>query len=192
MLLGTVGVLDTNTAPYQPSTHALIEQQCAYCHMQTAPETEGPSEPEGEMAAVTGHSFAMASYEACTKCHGSNTNTIAFFVKTIQTTTVSNPDFGIDAVKNLLDLWGTSVAPEMLRTNYGALSWEYTSPGDLEPSGSSGPTTAEQALIPDDIKKARFNLYLVLYDGSLGVHNGPYALALLQTARDLVEAQLYQ
>ena len=26
-------------------------------------------------------------------------------------------------------------------------------------------------LIPDNIQKARFNLYLVLYDGSLGVHN---------------------
>ena len=161
--------------------------------MQTAPETEGPSEPEGEMAAVTGHSFAVTSYEACTKCHGSNTNTIAFFVKTIQTTIVSNPEFGIDTVKNLLDLWGTAAAPEPLRTKYGALSWEYTNPGDLEPPGSTGPTTAEQtAYVPAEIKQARFNLYLVLYDGSFGIHNGPYAIALLQTARDLVIGQIYQ
>ena len=77
-------------------------------------------------------------------------------------------------------------------TNYGTLAWEYTTPGDLSPSGAVGPSTADQALIPDDIKKARFDLYLVLYDGSFGVHNGPYDSDLLQSAQTFVENQLYQ
>ena len=33
-----------------------------------------------------------------------------------------------------------------------------------------GPTSAEQAAVPDAIKQARFNLYLVQHDASFGVH----------------------
>jgi len=78
-----------------------------------------------------------------------------------------------------------------LRTNYGTRAWEYTNPGDLS-AGGSGPGSAEQGLIPDAIKKARFNLYLVLYDGSYGVHNGPFAITLLESARRWVQEELNQ
>ena len=37
---------------------------------------------------------------------------------------------------------------------------------------------------------ARFNLYLVFHDGSLGVHNPLYSLSLLDTAESMVEAEL--
>jgi hypothetical protein len=47
-------------------------------------------------------------------------------------------------------------------------------------------------LIPDNIKKARFDLYLVLHDGSFGVHNGPYAIRLLDTAMEWVRGELGQ
>jgi hypothetical protein len=47
-------------------------------------------------------------------------------------------------------------------------------------------------MIPDDIKKARFDLYVVLYDGSYGVHNGPYDIELLQNAQSWIDGQLYQ
>ncbi len=198
MLLGTVGVLGTNASPYQPSTHALMEMQCAFCHMQTAAHQNGPP----EVAAITGHNFGVTSYQACTKCHGSNTNTIAFFVSTIQSTINSSQDFSIQNVKALLNLWAENKAPVEIQ-GYGDLAWEYDNAGTLSnPDGlstirgphsdSNNPALDEQKYIPDDIKKARFNLYLVLYDGSSGVHNGPYAIALLQTARDLVEGQLYQ
>jgi hypothetical protein len=50
----------------------------------------------------------------------------------------------------------------------------------------TGPSTAGQALIPPNIKRARFNLYLVLNDGSFGVHNPLFALNLLDTAYDWV------
>lgn len=60
-------------------------------------------------------------------------------------------------------------------------------------SGGSGPTTAEQnQYVPDEIKKARFNLYLVFYDGSFGVHNAPYDIELLSAANAWVEGLLYQ
>ena len=36
MLLGDIGVIGTNLAPYQPSTHArFFTNQCVDCHMQT-------------------------------------------------------------------------------------------------------------------------------------------------------------
>lgn len=189
MLIGTIGVAGTNLTPSQPSTHALMEKQCVYCHMQTSAHQNGPP----EVAAVTGHSFAVTSYDACTKCHGPDTTIIGGSVGTVKELITSNQNHtGIQDVKALLDQWATTAASAALRTKYGALGWEYSSPGELAPAGSSGPTTADQALIPDEIKQARFDLYLVLYDGSYGVHNGPFAFALLQTARDLVAGQLYE
>lgn len=46
--------------------------------------------------------------------------------------------------------------------------------------------------LPDftHIQKARFDPYLVLYDGSYGLHNGPYSLTLLDAARDWVQLEL--
>jgi hypothetical protein len=72
-------------------------------------------------------------------------------------------------------------------------AWEYTSPGELSnPPGvtNAGPASIEQPLIPDTIRKARFNLYLVQRDGSFGVHNGPFAITLLNAARNWVQAEI--
>jgi len=78
------------------------------------------------------------------------------------------------------------------------VAWEYMTPGGLtwttnsagnvtswsldKPVNFTGPNTAGQALIPDQVKRARFNLYLVLNDGSFGVHNPTFALNLLSAA----------
>jgi hypothetical protein len=43
-----------------------------------------------------------------------------------------------------------------------------------------------------NIKKARFNLYLIANDGSDGVHNGPLAITLLQAAQSWVTTELNQ
>ena len=56
----------------------------------------------------------------------------------------------------------------------------------------SGPDAAGQALIPVNIKKARFNLYLVLNDGSLGAHNLIFAISLLNAAQFQVLEELFQ
>lgn len=176
MMLGTVGVLDSGTAPNLPSTHSKLEKQCVTCHMQTSAHQDGPP----EVAAVTGHLFEVQTYDACARCHGSAANgqALAGFAKeAIQ--------YRIQQIKQDLDLWATTKAPLSLRTNYGALAWEYTHPGDLS-SGGSGPNASEQLQLPPNIRKARFDLYLVLYDGSYGVHNGPYAITLLDTAENWV------
>ncbi len=178
MLLGTVGVLTSGKAPHQPASHALlIKDQCAGCHMQSKPYTDGSS------AAVTGHSFEVVSFDTCRTCHPLPEQLVQF-----TTGAVSNQ---VQEIKAALDLWAVTKAPQALRSKYGMRAWEYTNPGDLSPGGS-GPTSAEQALIPTNIQKARFNLYLVLNDGSFGVHNGPYAVTLLDTAQTWVDLELHK
>ena len=192
MLLGTVGVLPEGVSG-GPATHAgtkfladdsgrllLVTNQCVTCHMQTGEYQHGPP----EVAAITGHKFEVTSYGACADCHGSGANAEGL-VGLLHGFVADE----IQQVKARLDSWAATQAPGSLYAAYGTRAWEYTTPGDLSPGGS-GPTTAEQALIPDNIKKARFDLYLVLYDGSYGVHNGPYAFTLLESARNWVEQEL--
>jgi len=95
----------------------------------------------------------------------------------------------VQQVKASLDLWAQTKAPPDLYAKYGTRAWEYTTPGDLSPGGPDS-SSSEQALIPANIQKARFNLYLVFYDGSFGVHNGPYAVTLLDTAQTWVQGAL--
>ena len=128
-----------------------------------------------------GHTFRVESLNNCAECHSDPELLLTFATFAISSQ--------IQSVKNALDLWATTKAPEALRTKYGARAWEYSTPGDLSPGGS-GPTSSEQAQIPDNIKKARFNLYIVKYDGSYGVHNGPHAVSLLESARNWVQAEL--
>lgn len=181
MLIGTVGLLDSGT-PNFPSTHSRLESQCVTCHMQTTPFQYGPP----EVAADTGHKFVVDNYEACVRCHGSTNDAQGLVDFAKQSIT-----YQVEQVKSLLDLWATTKAPPALTAKYGTLAWEYTNPGDLS-SGTAGPNSTEQLLIPDTIRKARFNLYLVLYDGSYGAHNGPYAITLLETAQSWVEEALSQ
>ncbi|HEU5395575.1 MAG TPA: hypothetical protein VFV81_00310, partial [Verrucomicrobiae bacterium] len=54
----------------------------------------------------------------------------------------------------------------------------------------TGPNAAGQSLIPDNIKKARFDLYLVVNDGSQGAHNPSFALGLLESAQSFVIQEL--
>jgi hypothetical protein len=177
MLLGTVGELESGLAPNFPATHSRLEKQCAGCHM----AKEGDGSEAHPM--FVGHSFRVESLNGCADCH-SNPELLLTFA----TFAISSQ---IQSVKNLLDVWATTKAPEALRTKYGARAWEYTNPGELS-TGGPGPSSGEQALIPENIKKARFNLYIVKYDGSYGVHNGPHAVSLLESARTWVEAELNQ
>lgn len=183
MLLGTVGELDSGLPPYDPSTHALlITNQCLGCHTQTVPYGNPP--PPG----IYGHAIGVVdSYALCASCHVSaaNASNLVVFVTAVFTNQ-------IQALQASLNEWATNQAPAILGTaQYGTRAWEYTTPGALSPGGP-GPTAAQQALIPVNIQKARFNLYLVLYDGSFGVHNPLYSLRLLDTAQDWVEQELSQ
>jgi hypothetical protein len=84
-------------------------------------------------------------------------------------------------------------APADLTAKYGKLAWEYTNLGQLStatPQNPTGPTSAEQAKIPNSIKQARYNVYLIDNDHSYGVHNGNYTRFLLQVARTNLNAAL--
>ena len=181
LMMGSVGVRADGSDPVtnpRPSSHAMfITNQCASCHM---PTREYVSEAD---PAVTGHSFQVTSFESCRQCHPADPAGLVEFTK----------DFVIEPrIQELLaslDRWATNYSPLVLRTNYGALAWEYTSPGELS-SGLSGPSTAEQNLIPDPIKQARFNLYIVNNDGSYGVHNALYSVDLLDDALLWVQSEM--
>ena len=177
MLLGTVGELASGLPPNLPATHSQLEQQCAACHMQTAPY-QSAAQP-----AITGHSFQVQLYNVCTPCHGSGQGQ---GLVELMNTIVSNE---VSQVVGSLDQWATNASPPALRS-YGTLAWEYANPGGLS-SGGPGPTNAAlQALIPVNIQKARFNLYSVYNDGSGGVHNPFYILTLLDTAQTWVQGEL--
>jgi hypothetical protein len=164
-------------------THSLLEQQCAHCHTH-AYEVEHPSDEDPN---YTGHTFEP-TFTGCVGCHNSE-ELAALLVEGTQKSIKER----IARIKGMLDDWALTMAPEELRENYGTLAWEYTNVGQIsnpDHEDVSGPSSAEQALIPDRIKQARFNLYLVEHDASYGVHNGAYARHLLGVARDLVEAEM--
>ena len=192
ILLGTVGVLPTGTRS-GPAGHAGtrfladragrlfgVTNQCVSCHVQKTEFRAGPP----QIAPGGGHRFDVTTYESCAGCHGTAANAQGLVVFT--SGVISN---WIQQVKQVLDTWAATKAPPGLYTTYGTRAWEYTTPGDLSPGGP-GPSSAEQGLIPDNIKKARFNLYLVLYDGSFGTHNGPHATTLLESAQNWVQEEL--
>jgi hypothetical protein len=167
MLLGTFRQEDTGVPSNRAGSHALLEKQCVACHMQ---------EPAGS----GGHSFMVKSYDLCSKCHVSPELLVQFTTNAVL--------YQIQRDKAALDFWAMLKAPAALQ-KYGAKAWEYSNAGSLSGPGPS-PTTAEQGLIPVNIQKARFNLYLVFNEGSFGVHNGPYTVDLLFAAYSLVVDEL--
>jgi len=167
------------------SDHRVIDTQCAHCHMeQVTVQTPSPLYPNDN-----GHTFQV-KYTACDPCH--TVDEVTANVPAIQADTQQR----MQALVGLLNAWATNQAPAALQAKYGTFAWEYTSPGDLlNPTGTltnTGPTTAEQASVPDAIKQARFNLYLVHFDQSGGVHNGRYARYLLQVGQNQVKSLLSQ
>jgi hypothetical protein len=172
-----------------PSPHGqLIDTQCSHCHSLSLSSSTGSASAYTSTNYYMGHTTQI-DYQACVVCH-ITTNAAIHAVEVTQQGVTNQ----IASVKALLDQWATNKAPADLQSKYGTLAWEYSSPGDLSnPNGDSsikGPTSSEQAQIPDGIKQARFDLYLVTYDGSFGVHNGDYSRYLLNVAKTNVTAAL--
>lgn len=202
-LLGSVGELFNGLtsvpAGFNPGPHSglpssasgsisgafYLTNQCVACHMQ----------PDAAPATTYSHAFTP-SYNVCLNCHDGQAAQAAL------TPYLSNQ---VATVIFVLNLWAGAQTNSLLSTN-GVVAWEYTTPGGLtwqtnasgsvtswsvnHPVNFAGPNAAGQALIPDNIKKARFDLYLVLNDGSLGVHNPFFALNLLYSAEDFIFQEL--
>ncbi len=200
-LLGSVGQLFNGLtsvpASYDPGSHAglpasamysisgayYLTNQCASCHMQA------------DSSDADNHTF-VPGYTICLNCHDGRAAQAAF--TPYLSNLVSSVIFG-------LNRWAATQTNALLATN-GVVAWEYTNPGGLvwQTSASSfvtswqqlesvnfkGPVSAGQALIPDNIKRARFNLYLVVNDGSLGLHNSGFAINLLESAKEFISLEL--
>lgn len=198
-LLGAVGELQGGSATFNPGTHAglpasaiysisgtfYLTNQCAACHMQ----------PDAAPATTHSHTFTPG-YDVCMNCHDGAAAQDFF------TPYLSNR---VASVIFALNQWAALKAPSTLKSN-GIVPWEYTTPGGLTWTTNSsgyvtgwtesdsvsfkGPNSTGQALIPDTIKKARFNLYLVVNDGSEGAHNPSFAIGLLSSAQTFVIQEL--
>ena len=175
----TNGVLNNGIGIY--ATHSGIRNrsiyntnQCATCHV--------PSYTASG-ANVSGHTFAMDPNGcALGGCHTSGWPDYVDY----QVQTTNN----ITGVVDLLNRWATNNAPAIFTnySKYGLDSWEYTSPGSLGVAGT-GPSTADQLLLPAVIQQARFDVYMAFSDGSLGVHNPTFIPLLLKDAESKVLSQ---
>lgn len=171
--------------------------QCATCHV--------PIYDVNSSTKVTGHTYEV-DFANCVQCH-SGLSDEAYFEK-IEDLQYQESN-SIARVVSLLNQWSTNVAPGILRTNYGTLAWEYTTPGALgtpsigsalvgppaafdskKGSAPAGTNDNLQLVIPESIRKARFNLYMVLHDGSYGVHNPTFTKTMLTNAEALVVGEL--
>ncbi len=200
-LLGAVGELTSGTATFNPGVHSglpsvaseslsgrfYLANQCVDCHMQP---------PTGGTASAHSHNTSTLKYGVCANCHDGQ------LAQTIFTPIFSNE---VASVISGLNMWAATKAPAALRKS-GTVAWEYTTPGGLFWQTNSagwvtswtqtghvpfkGPSAASQALIPDNIKKARFDLYLFVNDGSLGVHNPTLTIGLLSAAEDFILDEL--
>ncbi len=192
ILIGSVGTPALDY-PFNPGTHAglpaanggfYLTNQCVECHMSAEPAAS---------SGAHNHSLAV-NYNVCANCHVGQTGQqaqagLAAFLTPLVTETLQS-----------LNRWAATRAPVALITN-GVVAWEYTTPGGVtwqtNATGGvtgwslngtvnfTGPNAAGQALIPNNIKQARYDLYLFLNDGSMGAHNPFYALALLEDALSL-------
>lgn len=186
MLVGTGGWPNIADNSQTIATHGLgIEKQCAHCHTHSV----SVANPTDDNPNYTGHKFEVR-FESCEECHSS-----AEVGKLLAEGTQNVISNKIQEVVGLLRNWGISNAPSALRIKSGPLAWEYPSAGQLSTTLMSTitnkpPTSSEQALIPNSIKQARFNVYLVEHDGSKGVHNSKYARYLLNVAKTNVLAEL--
>ena len=151
--------------------------QCATCHVPIY---------TANGAIVSGHSFDIDTKGcALSGCHLSGVPDIEG--RRLLTTN------DISRVVALLNIWATNQGPVLFTNyaNYGQNAWEYTSPGALaDGSTNQGPSAADQPLLPDAIKQARYNLYMVRNDGSLGVHNPTFIPLLIKDAEAKVLGQL--
>ncbi len=183
--------------------HTLAPNQCADCHVPGYAVNAGTN--------VTGHSFVSDNAGCLASCHSALTAP-QLVAKTFNSkAAVSN---SMDRVVSLLKQWGSTVAPAILRTNYGTCAWEYPSPlayfGAKSTNGagkvfSVGPPKAynpafglvpsgtndnlQLSTVPQDIRTARFSLYWIYEDQSYGVHNPTYVKSLLADAESRVMNQ---
>ncbi len=179
-----IGNVQENYLPVITHNHTRIANQCVACHM--------PSYAVNANTNVTGHSFAL-NVKGCALagCHTSYSE--AALEKKIEDLQEQETN-SVAGLVQLLNKWATDKAPALLgATDYNKSlqnSWEYTTIGGLATLTNAGPASSKQVLLPAAIRKARYNLYMVFNDSSLGVHNPTYTKFLLADAETNVLSQM--
>jgi len=152
----------------------------------------------------TGHTFIRDNYGCMASCHSAYSSA-ALDAKCLNLKIATSNSLA--RVVSLLNQWATNVAPAILQTNFGPMSWEYPGVPRSEVLGTSvapfkaGPWGAwngqggqpsgtndnlQLKYVPQDIRIARFSLYMIYKDQSLGVHNPTYVKSLLTDAETRV------
>ena len=138
----------------------------------------------------TGHSFEP-EMTGCSVagCHYINNtqHPDAALAKVVLQLEITN---GITALVSNLNNWaivkGTNTFGAVNANKYKQNGWEYTTPGDLRSITNAGPSATDQLKIPVEVRQARFNLYMLAYGKSLGIHNPQYSRYLLNDASNKV------
>lgn len=149
------------------SAHRNLDNSCVYCHM------------TGTEDGFASHSFRVDDIQAaCGQCHQDLTDA------NLQARNDYDGDGETkgfqDEVQGLIALVEEAISEELggasVTTGGGAIQFIDNDDNPIED-------------IPEDVYLAAFNLQLVRYDGSLGVHNPIYAVQLLQQSYRLLTGE---
>jgi hypothetical protein len=184
MLEGVNAITYGQTIPSAPHAN-VVADTCAGCHMQPVAATvvvNGVTNANPAFTHAGGHTFKMdynvtnngvvtevPLTDVCVQCHG-----------TLDDFDVLSPDYvgvgygqGIQTqVQQLLNKLSTLYPP----TNYWADPNKYAADGKVKTSLST------YTNMPAKFLNAAYNFQFVKADGSMGVHNGPFAVGLLKAS----------
>lgn len=116
------------------------------------------------------HTFTVSFDKGCSPCH--TPADAAARANTIKSDILDR----LVVIRTRMERWA--------QTTYGnPLYWNYTSIITAE-----GGTPPDQAAVPIEIKRARYNYYFVIRSGDYGVHNAPYAKHLMTVANSNLDS----
>jgi hypothetical protein len=148
-------------------THSMVEDACVTCHMQTGWNAASPQLPNHavDMRDSLGNALPLA-LSACAPCHGVLT------------------DF--NDIRASADYDGNGKI-EGFQTEVKGLLAKLKNRLPLDSTGNPVTMTTDSLLIKGNQRAVQdlWNYYFVLNDGSYGVHNPKYAIAILQKALNI-------
>ena len=197
ILIGSVDYdYAANAVANKTHAHSSAPDQCITCHV--------PNYAVNSATNVTGHNFTLDYYGCLATCHSTYTaDALTAKINNLQFIETNN----MVRVASLLNQWALNKTVGTPLTNYAQMAWEYTIPGGLsspDAQHASGPPSAFSAKygpmpagtndnlqlwLPQDIRLARYDLYMAYNDQSIGVHNPSYVQALLDDAATRVSRQ---
>jgi hypothetical protein len=177
MLEGANGWTYGQTMPNSPHAN-VVSNTCVGCHMQTIASSDPAFTLAGghttKMSYINSQGANVDVTYACTQCHGS-INTFNFPVADYDGDGVVE---GVQTeVQNLLNKLSTLLPPVGYQSNPA----NYVADGKVK-SSSTISRGWSQPNMPAKFLQAGYNYQFVVNDGSLGVHNLAYTVALLKAS----------